>query len=136
MIKQGVLKYFPNLLSSNQCVLVSTCSDTNRSFAILEKNLKSIIECNSNVCEELGMYGKTCYAYLGLNNSMLMMHIHKGLFKGIRLQSQAKPQLIMLSKNYTLIWFKTMAQLQVFNNFNLTIEQSFFLKRGESWLQI
>lgn len=50
------------------------------------------------------------------------MHINKGLFKGITLSSQAKPQLIMLNKNYTLIWFKTMAQLQVLNNFNLTIE--------------
>lgn len=54
----------------------------------------------------------------------------------VQLTSQAKPQLFILNKHYTLLWFKNVAQLQVVNNHTMAIEQTMFLPRNENWLQV
>ncbi len=86
-----MLKHFPNFLQTNKFVLISTCADTDRSYVILEKNLKSVSECSSCFVQLLGMTGKLCFAYLAVNNSLIQMQVEKFYFRGVALQSQAKP---------------------------------------------
>eukprot|EP00347_Sterkiella_histriomuscorum_P001585 403371462 len=91
-------------------------------------------ECEC-VAQVIDSNKKLFFMYLCFENMFAVVQIDNQRTRWFRLSVQAKPQVIKLSKYQYALWFKNMAQIQIFNIQNMSIEQTIILPRSENWLQ-
>eukprot|EP00347_Sterkiella_histriomuscorum_P014500 403360641 len=105
-------------------------------YALSTKNLKVMHEECDCFAQVIDINKQYFFMYVCSENMFVVFSIDKQGARWFRLSIQSKPQVIKLSKYQYALWFKNMAQIQILNIQNMTIEQTIILPRSENWLQI
>eukprot|EP00347_Sterkiella_histriomuscorum_P002181 403369154 len=135
-VKQGILKNFPRMFQCKNKGLFSN-NDNDQHVVMLKKNLKIMCKHEEGcIAQIITGTKKLLFVYICYENMFAIYSFIKHRARWLRLQVQAKPQVIKITNNLYALWFKTMAQMQIVNINNMTVEQTIILPRQENWLQV